>query len=427
MPGSLFNLNEIIFGSEQPGALADPSASSRFDLNTYRYPSSLGNGQYGHYMLFDIYVRENINPDFGVETRSGSPTDYIIRKALSQTRGGGSVSGALNSLADTSLGSQVINSIQSAASNFSDPLNSINNLFGGSNSDIANRADTELTSINELFGGPNSAYATRAKTRASGLANRAFEQLSNDAKNAFNTLKRATDMIALYMPDTLNFDYNHSYKDLALSENPLVSATQRIAAAANMAGGKLKGLSPFLVDILSSVSPQTGELGQAVLGFAINPQFEVVYQATSLRNFQFDFMFYPRDEGEATQVQNIISAFKFHAAPEIISGGGGRYLLAPSAFDIGFFYNGKRNVNLPRISTCVCENVMVDYAPNGWSAYEVQGQNTPYLGGTGMPVGIRLQLRFKEMTMVTKELLRSAGSFSTTLNEGNLDARGASF
>jgi hypothetical protein len=306
-------------------------------------------------------------------------------------------------------------------------LNSINNLFGGSNSDIANRADTELTSINELFGGPNSAYATRAKTRASGLANRAFEQLSNDAKNAFNTLKRATDMIALYMPDTLNFDYNHSYKDLALSENPLVSATQRIAAAANMAGGKLKGLSPFLVDILSSVSPQTGELGQAVLGFAINPQFEVVYQATSLRNFQFDFMFYPRDEGEATQVQNIISAFKFHAAPEIISGGGGRYLLAPSAFDIGFFYNGKRNVNLPRISTCVCENVMVDYAPNGWSAYEVQGQNTPYLGGTGMPVGIRLQLRFKEMTMVTKELLRSAGSFSTTLNEGNLDARGASF
>lgn len=427
MPGSPFNLNEVIFGTDRPNGLNDPTASNRFDLNTYRYPSSLGTGPYGHYILFDIYVRENINPDFGVETRSGSPTDYIIRKALSQTRGGGSVSAALNSLADTSLGSQVINSVQSAASNFQNPLDSINDLFGGSNSDIANRADTELTSINELFGGPNSAYATRARTRASGAANRAFEQISNDAKNAFNTLKRATEMIALYMPDTLNFDYSHSYKDLGLSDNPLISATQRAAAAANMAGGKLKGLSPFLVDILGSALPAAGELGQAALGFAINPQFEVVYQATSLRNFQFDFMFYPRDEGEATQVQNIISAFKFHAAPEIISGGGGRYLLAPSAFDIGFFYHGKRNVNLPRISTCVCESVQVDYAPNGWSAYEVQGQNTPYLGGTGMPVGIRLQLRFKEMTMITKELLRSAGSFSTTLNEGNLDARGASF
>lgn len=420
----LFNLNEINFGSAQ-----QPIESHRFstDLDIYRYPSNVGSGKVGHYMIFDIYVRENINPDFGIETRDGNPTDYIIRKALAQTRGGGSLSGALNSIADTSLGSQAINSVQNAVGSFQDPLNSINNLFGGSNSDIANRADTELTSVNDLFGGPNSAYATRARTRASSLANQAFDQLANDAKNAFNSLKRTTQCIVLYMPDTLNFDYNHSYKDLSLSENPLISATQKMAAAANMAGGKLKGLSPFLVDVLSSASPAAGELGQAVLGFAINPQFEVVYQATSLRNFQFDFMFYPQNEQEALDVQNIIAAFKFHAAPEIISGGGGRYLLAPSAFDIGFFYNGKRNVNLPRISTCVCENVNVDYAPNGWAAYEVQGENTPYLGKTGIPVGIRMQVRFKEMTMITKELLRSAGSFSTTLNESNLDARGSSF
>jgi hypothetical protein len=424
---SIFNLNEINFSNSVQ--TEQNSNQSRFDLNVHRYPEDVGSARYGHYMIFEIFVRENINQDFNVSTRGGDPVDYVIRKALSKTRGGGSVSAALNTIADNPLVSQVVGSAQSAASNLGvgAELTNVNNLFGGPNSDIAVRADTELTSINNLFGGPNSAYATRAKTRASSLANRAAQQIKNDVSNAFNTLKRATESIVLYMPDTLNFDYTHSYKDISLSENPLIAATQTAAAAASMLKGNFRGLSPFLVETLSKLSnnPGINELGQATLGFAINPQFEVVYQATGLREFQFDFMFYPRDENEAGSVQNILNAFKFHAAPEILSGGGGRYLLAPSAFDISFFYNGKRNVNIPRISTCVCTSINIDHAPNGWAAYEVQGEPTPTLGRTGSPVATRLQLRFKEMTLITKELLR--GGLGSTLNEGNLDRRGSTF
>jgi hypothetical protein len=425
---SIFNLNEVIFSNSVQ--TQQNSNQSRFDLSVHRYPEDVGSAKYGHYMIFEIFVRENINQDFNVSTRGGDPVDYIIRKALSKTRGGGSVSAALNTIADSSLVSQVTGSAQSAASNLgiNSQISNINNLFGGTNSDIASRADTELTSINELFGGSNSAYATRSRTRASSLANRAAQQIKNDLSNSFNNLKRATESIVLYMPDTLNFDYTHSYKDLSLSENPLMAATQAAAAAASMSKGNVRGLSPFLVETLSKITNNAGgtnELGQAALGFAINPQFEVVYQATGLREFQFDFMFYPRDETEAGSVQNIINAFKFHAAPEVISGGGGRYLLAPSAFDISFFYNGKRNVNIPRISTCVCTSINLDYAPNGWAAYEVQGEPTPRLGRTGTPVATRLQLRFKEMTMITKELLR--GGLGSTLDEGNLDTRGSTF
>jgi hypothetical protein len=44
----------------------------------------------------------------------------------------------------------------------------------------------------------------------------------------------------------------------------------------------------------------------------------------------------------------------------------------------------------------------VNYTPNGFSAYEVPGEDKPSLGRTGMPVAIQMQLQFKETTFLTK-------------------------
>ena len=44
----------------------------------------------------------------------------------------------------------------------------------------------------------------------------------------------------------------------------------------------------------------------------------------------------------------------------------------------------------------------MNYAPNGFSAYEVPGENNPSLGRTGMPVAIQVQLQFQETTYLTK-------------------------
>ena len=64
-------------------------------------------------------------------------------------------------------------------------------------------------------------------------------------------------------------------------------------------------------------------------------------------------------------------------------------------------YNGIENPNIPKISTCVLESIFTDYAPNGFSAYEVPGQLAER-GGTGMPVAIRLTLQFRETEIMTK-------------------------
>jgi hypothetical protein len=49
----------------------------------------------------------------------------------------------------------------------------------------------------------------------------------------------------------------------------------------------------------------------------------------------------------------------------------------------------------------------VNYAPNGWSAYEVPGENSPSLGRTGMPVAIQVTLQFQETTYLTKADFRN--------------------
>jgi hypothetical protein len=78
-------------------------------------------------------------------------------------------------------------------------------------------------------------------------------------------------------------------------------------------------------------------------------------------------------------------------------------LIPPSEFDIKFYYSGKENDNIPKIGSCVLKDIQVNYAPQGWSAYEVPGQSAT-LGGTGMPVGIEMTLSFQEITYITKSI-----------------------
>jgi hypothetical protein len=80
-------------------------------------------------------------------------------------------------------------------------------------------------------------------------------------------------------------------------------------------------------------------------------------------------------------------------------------MIPPSEFGIKFYYNGKENPNIPTIAQCVMESLTVDYAPQGFSAYETLGKTGAEKGGTGMPVAIRLSMQFKETEIRTKKSL----------------------
>jgi hypothetical protein len=373
-------------------------------------------------MTFEIFVRDKINSDFGVETEGGDPVEYQIRKQLMRTRGSnlsGVLSGGSGNL-DISTAGEISGRTRSAQQSSSTTTGS----GGNQNTTAASQRGNSVPGRRGTNYEQNANYAGQRNTTAAGSQNlttdatagassveRAMRKLKNDIATAFNTLKRAKESITLYMPDTLNFDYSHNYDQAQLNAIPKIAGGQiglGLGLGAANATGLYKNktnLTPFLLEALDKTLGANGALPGA-LGYAVNPNFEVIYTSTNLRNFQFDFQFYPRSESEALQVHKIINSFKFHAAPELVAGTFGRYLLAPSAFDIKFYYNGQPNPNIPKISTCYLTGIQADYAPNGFSAYEAQGENSPRLGSTGTPVAIRLQLQFMEGTMITKELLR---------------------
>ena len=52
--------------------------------------------------------------------------------------------------------------------------------------------------------------------------------------------------------------------------------------------------------------------------------------------------------------------------------------------------------------SCVLTTIDINYAPQGASFYEVLGETSPTLGGTGMPFAVNLVLQFQETTYLTK-------------------------
>jgi len=380
-----------------------------FKTTTLRYPIDIGNADKGHYMVF--YIREQKNTGFGGD-RVGE--DALSKASKGIQEANAAILSKLNTITPSAVGSKVGGELLSKINN---GLDKINNATGGSltglTSAIGKVAGGTASSIDSLFGtktnllGGNS-VATQAKIDTS---------IKSIADNSVfpRTTFLTKDSIALYMPDTLSYQYTQSYDTPSLGDSLLGQA----AAVGGDVFTKLK--EGKISEAMGAVSKATGgtlvkrgadKLGAAgtlaftaVTGAVSNPLLEMIYKSPNFRSFQFDFTFYPRDEREAFEVQEIIERFRFHQAPEIADAK--NFLIPPSEFEIKFYYGGAENPNIPPITICVLESIDVNYAPNGFSAYEVPGENSPALGRTGMPVSIQMTLQFKETTYLTKSDFKS--------------------
>jgi hypothetical protein len=370
---SLFSFGGIRFESPtKPGFGANRDLlGGKYGYDILRYPIDIGSTDKGHYIV--IHVNEQKKTSAGLRTKSGPagdlPTVYRNR---------------IDNLTPT---------LGSAASTI---------LAGGS------------AAINSAFG--------------SGTISNIANQVPNFIKNflpdvnAFDldvgftrTISRTSDTIVLYMPDTVAFTNSQVYSEPSMGGligGSITAAASAIDAIRSGGGADkvIKNLSPF---IGSAVGNALGNrfAGQdifkagfaAVTGLVQNPMIEMIYSSPQFRDFRFEFMIYPRSEVEATEVQNIITKLQFHQAPEIKKDSYGFFLVPPAEFDIKFYYNGQENLNIPKISTCILSSIDLDYAPNGWAAYESVGEPKPGKGRTGMPVAIRLGLNFKETEYMTKD------------------------
>lgn len=395
---ALFSLTDIKFRKDivRQGTGRTLSSREGFQNNLLRYPEDLGSIDKGHYMMFYINTSALTDEKYACSVQSpfssktGTRSPVSIRSAVDRLSG--AVSG-------TNLGQQIEKLVTSGVSKLPESFRNVGNF--GSSFTSAVFAPILNTNLNELT---EQNFARRTRTIA--------------------------DTIALYMPNTLNFTHNQSYSDV--SRNDILSGT---AAAISSSAGLLndpeklgKNLAPFLAqlgrDTVGRITNSPGTI-QAIFARefgAVNPRIEVLYTSPVFREFQFTFSFYPRSEAEALEVQKIIQKFQFHQAPEIKKGTGNQFLVPPSDFNIEFYYNGVVNDNIPKIKgPCVLKSINVDYAPNGFRAYESYGDKnsplTPSLGKTGMPVGINMQLSFTEIEFMTKDAYRSKNN--ETLSNAN--------
>lgn len=380
---AIFNLTDIEIKPSRRTGIYDAAArvagpnAELYNTDLMRYPLDVGGMDKGHYMI--IHINEQHHTQFP----SGSQTTDLPTVAANAKK----------------YGIKKINqALGTAANTVRDVLTD-----SGFIETITSNASDEARNILETAGGE-------------------YERIISTI--GVRTIRRTTDTIALYMPDTMNFSQSQGYTDLSL-QGPL---TKGIGAIASLADGMKAGNSPkeSAVNGISNLSPfiaslLPGALAQAAfaVGFGLvhNPMIEMLYSSPQFRTFRFDFMFYPRSQKEAKEVQKILRKLQFHQAPEIRKDSYSVFLIPPSEFDIKFYYNGHENQNIPKISTCVLENIDVDYAPGGFSTYEVPGQFKPTEGGTGMPVAIRLSLSFKETEFMTKDhYQKSDTSYSSEFN-----------
>jgi hypothetical protein len=401
---SLFGFADINFNKAN-GPVNGPLRAlegSPFAGSTLRYPADIGNYDKGHYLVF--YIREQKNSAYA---QNAGISDETIN-ALTVGSTFENIPLVNNAISD--FGSGILGKLNSG-------LSQLNSATGGRlsgvTSAIGGAAGGLIGGINNLFGQkPSIVSGDAASTQ--GIINNNIKTITNN--RFIQTTQLTRDAIALYMPDTLSYQQTQGYDNATPGKELIgqlaaagVSAAQAYKEKGFMEAAASVGKSALLnvADSLKSqLGQDTGAVAFAAAGMAKNPMLELIYSSPAFRTFQFEFVFYPRDEREALEVQKIIEKLRFHSSPEIIKDAQG-FLVPPSQFDIRFYYGGYQNPNIPQIATCVLTNIDVNYAPNGWSAYEIPGESQPQLGRTGMPVAVQMSLQFQEVEILTKEDFRN--------------------
>jgi len=244
------------------------------------------------------------------------------------------------------------------------------------NQGLETTATNALEWLKKLPGDVGSTFYNTVLPTVTGAFNSINTNFTGSTGNALAPGKTAIkDTIRLYMPDTLSFGYQVQYDKLSLAE----------------AGSSLPLVGGIARAITSTIQNPAARLLQNKMGYAFNPQQQVLFEGIDFREYDMTFVFTPTSVEEAYDITKIIKTFRKHAAPTIVNGLAGFFFTPPSVFDISFYRNGIPNEKISPIRTSVITNINVDYAPNGWSAMV-----------DGMPAQTILTLSFREIDLVDR-------------------------
>ncbi len=357
---------ESFGGRDISGVASVDAVSSKYSIRDYQYPNDLiSNKAYGgNYAMFYI----NIAVDSKLATQR-KDTDFIDDFDQTTRRRGNIVANNLS-----------FKQVAGAASS----VGALKGVLGGG-----------------ILGG-NISGALKGGIFAGAANAVGFGAVAAAGLGSTRAQKRLKTAIALHIPNQLQTRYGVTYSEEDTFE---FAAAAEIAKAlegknkmADAAKAAAEAGKPAAASLALQKVAQAGAVSVAT-GLAPNPKKEQVFKGVDFRTFTFEYQFFPRNEDEAKNVHNIIREFKYHMHPEF-KGTGEFIFVYPSEFDIVYYTNGQENENIHRHTSCVLTEMSVNYTPNG--AFNTFAQSRT---GGGMPTQINVQLTFRELQILTKELV----------------------
>ena len=230
---------------------------------------------------------------------------------------------------------------------------------------------------------------TVAGAVAGGAAGYAVGALANEPFNLTNKLYRLTNTISLYTPGTIetNYSMDYSITDDMLTDLAQQNQYDSIKKSISSPGDWMKDIGKA-----ARIAAATTKTASMLSKTAVNPKRDIMFNKVNNRQFSFTYTFAPRNAAEANAVADIIYMFKYFSHPEMLPGYGNFLYLYPAEFDLEFGIvnsDGSEsvNTNINKISSCVLENMQVNYSPNGSFQTLVNGE----------PVITVMTLNFKEI------------------------------
>ena len=343
----------------------------------------------GHYMVFYVNVPIQSEVEYEDGATSAKVGEYIRKNKL--------VTDAEGKIAYKTLPQ----GISPGGPGFSSPIQAIKDKVNAKLSGFGTGATGNLGTVLRRGSFSDKGGSTQNKSGMSARLNL--------------TKRKVSDSVTLYLPpnvqDVLNAQYNSMATGMAGAAlaGAAAAATaydnddfeKAIKSGLDVAGGVMQdALAKSAAGVAETLTGGEGlrEAGLKGIGAADNPYMEVLFDKVGMREFNYSFTFAPKNPDESEDIKKIINLFRFHMLPEL-RGDAARFLTLPSEFDIHYMFMGEdgaatENTYYHKISTCVLQNLSVDYTPNGVKSFS-----------NGAPTQINLSLSFKETEMMTKEMV----------------------
>jgi len=201
------------------------------------------------------------------------------------------------------------------------------------------------------------------------------------------------------------------------SEGPGKALENALKALTAGVAGIGQGQNPQLLKSLQNALSATaiGALGGNVsanqlisraTGQVFNPNLELLFDGVGLRNFQFNFDFFPRNQKEAIEVILIIRTLKKRMSANRTASGnsavGGVFIGAPHIFQLTYMKGNKKHPILNSFLPMALVDMQVNYT----------GSNTYSTFWDGRPTHVQMSLSFKELNPIYAEDYEKTDPFS---------------